>query len=154
VILIFAVLCAVIVGQSWLLLKAESPTVTYAEKTANQLNAVGHVIKPGTGENGVDQIAEMAERLEEINLKVNEIKRETHDMTHPNTKAVLPESLSPEKIAAGDRRFAAMFPEKQFDRHDMTRLQFEASKLSADEQLQLMTAFYRALNSDRIKLLM
>jgi hypothetical protein len=70
------------------------------------------------------------------------------------TPATQIKSLDPQSIAAADRRFASIFHEKEFKQEDMIRLQVAIASLPEDEQYQLMAAFSRAVNSNRIKLRM
>jgi hypothetical protein len=144
---IATLLCAVIAVQGWMLWKTADPLI--ADETAPELPKNAASAEPVIGSS-----AAMAERLARIDARLAAMERQI-TLNQASQEAWLPpESIDPQAMAEADRRLASIISDAEFDQDDMRKLDSALAHLSKDEKYQLMTAFARAVNTDRIKLRM
>ncbi len=96
----------------------------------------------------------MSESLARIDARLAAMEREMIAKQAPQTASSPSEQVDPQAMAAADRRLASIIPDGEFDHDDMRKLDSALAHLSKDEKFQLMAAFSRAVNTDRIKLRM
>lgn len=140
-------LCAIIALQGWMLWRAENPH-SADDDTANIPKIVA-----STG-HSAESSAAMSESLALIDARLAAIEREMIVKRAPQAAPLSSQSIDPQAMAAAERRLASIIPDGEFDHDDMRKLDSALARLSKEEKIQLMTAFSRAVNTDRIKLRM
>jgi hypothetical protein len=143
------VLMAAVLTQAWMLIGRGKPE---QDRLIVQSDAAIAPLSARVSES--DPMNAISSRLAAIDARLASLERATPIAAGQARERASQTRITPQAAAIADRKFASMFPDAEFDRDDMIRFQAALAALPIDEKAELGTAFSRAVNAGRIKLLM